>query len=147
MMTKRNDSRDGVDDVNQATEVGTRARAVTAAKTAAARRQRQRQWHQIRQRRDANPDSRSGLVLSNRKYITAFVGSIEPTNATDRTRAKSLVRSTGLNRALARIGRRLGSGERPGSLKRAAWVLIEALGPRLASPERLGERPSAYLKR
>ncbi|RRT60912.1 hypothetical protein B296_00038816 [Ensete ventricosum] len=129
---KRNDSRD-----------------VTTAKTAAARRRRQRQRQQIRQRRDANPDSRSGLGLSKGKYIVVLVGSIEPTNVIDRTRAKSLVRLTGLNRALAQIARRLGSGERPGSasLKRAAWVLIEALGPRLASPERLGERPCAYLKR
>ncbi|THU46726.1 hypothetical protein C4D60_Mb09t07920 [Musa balbisiana] len=49
-------------------------------------------------------------------------------------------------RALARSAQRLGSGERPGGacLKRAAWEISEALGPRLASPERLGERPSAF---
>ncbi|RWW74874.1 hypothetical protein BHE74_00017160 [Ensete ventricosum] len=50
---------------------------------------------------------------------------------------------TVLNRALARIACRLGSGKRLGgaSLKRVAWVLIEVLGPRLASPGRLGEHP------
>ncbi|RZR81330.1 hypothetical protein BHM03_00007526 [Ensete ventricosum] len=68
-------------------------------------------------------------IRVNGKYIAALVGSIEPTNATDRTRVKSLVRSTVLNRALARIARRLGSGERPGgaSLKRAAWLLLAAV--------------------
>ncbi|RWW74170.1 hypothetical protein BHE74_00017907 [Ensete ventricosum] len=68
-------------------------------------------------------------IRVNGKYIAALVGSIEPTNATDRTRVKSLVRSTVLNRALARIARRLGSGEHPGgaSLKRAAWLLLAAV--------------------
>ncbi|RRT51590.1 hypothetical protein B296_00051019, partial [Ensete ventricosum] len=48
---------------------------------------------------------------------------------------------------LARSARRLGSGERLGSasLKCATWRSSEALGPRVASLERLGERPSAYL--
>ncbi|THU46085.1 hypothetical protein C4D60_Mb09t01230 [Musa balbisiana] len=66
--------------------------------------------------------------------------------------------SSGL--ALARSAQRLGSGERPGGAylkraaweisealgrgERAAWEISEALGPRLASPERLGERPSAF---
>ncbi|RWV91497.1 hypothetical protein GW17_00046216 [Ensete ventricosum] len=63
-------------------------------------------------------------IRVNGKYIATLVGSIEPTNAINRTIAKSLVRSIVLNRALARIARCLGSGERPGgaSLKRAAWA-------------------------
>ncbi|RZS29364.1 hypothetical protein BHM03_00063084, partial [Ensete ventricosum] len=66
----------------------------------------------------------------------------------DRTKLKSWFASPGLTRALARSAQ-LGLGERPGdaSLKRAAWRSSEALGPRLASPGRLGERPSAFRNR
>ncbi|THU71261.1 hypothetical protein C4D60_Mb08t33690 [Musa balbisiana] len=39
----------------------------------------------------------------------------------------------------------LGRAPRRRSLKRAAWKFSEALGPHLASPERLDERPSAFL--
>ncbi|RWW57997.1 hypothetical protein BHE74_00035181 [Ensete ventricosum] len=46
-----------------------------------------------------------------------------------------------INQALVRSARRLGSGKRLGgaSLKHDAWPFNEALGPRLASPKRLGE--------
>ncbi|RRT45035.1 hypothetical protein B296_00053899, partial [Ensete ventricosum] len=53
----------------------------------------------------------------------------------------------GLTRALVRSARCLGSSECPGgdaSLKHAAWRLSEMLGPRLASPESLGERLNAF---
>ncbi|RRT63455.1 hypothetical protein B296_00041921, partial [Ensete ventricosum] len=55
---------------------------------------------------------------------------------------KSLVRLHDINQALARSARRPGSGERLGDalLKRVARSSFEALGPRLASPERLGKR-------
>ncbi|RRT61762.1 hypothetical protein B296_00043923 [Ensete ventricosum] len=45
-------------------------------------------------------------------------------------------------RVLAGSARHLGLGKRPGgaSLKRIAWRSSKALGPRLTSPERLGER-------
>ncbi|THU59152.1 hypothetical protein C4D60_Mb03t21980 [Musa balbisiana] len=50
--------------------------------------------------------------------------------------------------ALTRSTWRLVSSERPSgaSLKRVAWPLNEAFGPRLTSPEHLCERPSTFLK-
>ncbi|THU60191.1 hypothetical protein C4D60_Mb07t10050 [Musa balbisiana] len=67
--------------------------------------------------------------------------------ATSSDRDRERQRQRQRQQALARSAQRLGSGERPGGacLKRAAWDISEALGPRLASPERLGERPSAFL--
>ncbi|RWW53773.1 hypothetical protein BHE74_00039703 [Ensete ventricosum] len=72
---------------------------------------------------DVIPDEKVRVEV----YVVVLVGSIEPT--------------------MRMTVRRLGSGERPGgaSLKRTDWRSSEALGPRLASPERLGERPTAYL--
>ncbi|RWV99146.1 hypothetical protein GW17_00037966 [Ensete ventricosum] len=78
------------------------------------------------------------LGLTHKIYIAALVGSIESTNAN---------KVAWFNSGARLKRRRVGSGERPGdaSLKHTAWRLSEVLGPRLPSPERLGERPSAFL--
>ncbi|THU67421.1 hypothetical protein C4D60_Mb05t24450 [Musa balbisiana] len=109
------------------------ARAATAAAFASSGRRERRQWRAAGSGSGATTATMVRVGLS---LILVLVGSIEPTNHRrpnqDRTRLKILVRSPWLTQALARSAQRLGSGECPSgaSLKRAAWKISEALGPR-----------------